>query len=251
MILAIESNAQTELNTTESNWTQYCRMAGSIHVYSILHGWIKRTTRWLFAIKARLSGHTTNKAHFRESHDQDRTLLESCDEYHPLLSHTANTATVLHFVFIKTTLSAAFIDASGLVGDAKQMCLPCFDDYLSIRDNLLPFAWFSISGNLLLFAHSPFCCDSTHAKTVYQSKHRGEYCMWTTWKDSMRLTPHAVLQSRPHPSYHYFMYSTPLRALTNMYKVMLINKEPITRITQVLSSRGNYQSHHNFHLQLA
>ena len=35
------------------------------------------------------------------------------------------------------------------------------------------------------------------------------------WQYSTRLTSHAVLQSRPHPPYHYFMYSTSLCALTN------------------------------------
>ena len=40
------------------------------------------------------------------------------------------TATVLHFVFIGTTPSATFVDALGLVGDVKRLCLPCFDDYI-------------------------------------------------------------------------------------------------------------------------
>ena len=35
--------------------------------------------------------------------------------------HRTNTATVLHFVFIGTTPSAAFVNVSGLVGDAKRL----------------------------------------------------------------------------------------------------------------------------------
>ena len=55
------------------------------------------------------------------------------------LSYTTNTGTVLGFVFIGTTPSAAFVNASGLVGDAKQLHLPRFNGYLSISDNPLPF----------------------------------------------------------------------------------------------------------------
>ena len=46
-----------------------------------------------------------------------------------MLSHTTNTATVLRFVFIGTTPSAAFVNASGLVGDAKWLRLPRFDGF--------------------------------------------------------------------------------------------------------------------------
>ena len=49
---------------------------------------------------------------------------------------TTNTATVLHFVCTGTTLSAAFVNASGLVGDEKRLRLPHFNGYLSISDDL-------------------------------------------------------------------------------------------------------------------
>ena len=45
-------------------------------------------------------------------------------------------ATLLRFVCIGTTPSAAFIDASGFVGDVKQLRLPRFDGYLSVSDAL-------------------------------------------------------------------------------------------------------------------
>ena len=51
-------------------------------------------------------------------------------------SHMTNTATVLRFVFIGTTPSAAFVNASSLVGDAKRLRLPRFDGYLSVSDDL-------------------------------------------------------------------------------------------------------------------
>ena len=50
--------------------------------------------------------------------------------------HTTNTATVLRFICIRTALSAAFIDASGFIGDIKRLCLPRFDGYLSVSDDL-------------------------------------------------------------------------------------------------------------------
>ena len=53
-------------------------------------------------------------------------------------SHTTNVAIILRFVFIGTIPSAAFIDASGLVGDAKRLRLPRFDGYLSVSGNVLP-----------------------------------------------------------------------------------------------------------------
>ena len=43
---------------------------------------------------------------------------------------------VLRFVCIGTTPSAAFVDASDLVGDAKRLRLPRFDGYLNISDDL-------------------------------------------------------------------------------------------------------------------
>ena len=49
--------------------------------------------------------------------------------------HTTNTTTVLRFCN-GTTPSVALADASGLVGDAKRLCLPHFDAYLSVSDNL-------------------------------------------------------------------------------------------------------------------
>ena len=55
-------------------------------------------------------------------------------------SHTTNTVTILRFVFIGTTPSTSFVNASGLVGDAKRLRLPRFDDYLSVSDDLLLFA---------------------------------------------------------------------------------------------------------------
>ena len=45
-------------------------------------------------------------------------------DFSRLLSHTTNTVTILRFVFIGTIPSAAFVNASGLVGDAKQLHLP-------------------------------------------------------------------------------------------------------------------------------
>ena len=96
--------------------------------------------------KSPLSGHMTNTAHLRESHDQYRTLLKSRDEYRTLFD-TTNTTTVLHFVFIWMTHWVAFVNASALVGDAKRLRLPCFDGYWVLSDGLLPFAWFSKCGN--------------------------------------------------------------------------------------------------------
>ena len=49
--------------------------------YSILCGWIKCASRSIFAVKAYFSGNMTNIAHLGESHDQHKTLLESCHEY--------------------------------------------------------------------------------------------------------------------------------------------------------------------------
>ena len=55
-------------------------------------------------------------------------------------SHMTKMATVVRFVFIGMTLSAALVNASGLVGGAKRPRLPRFDGYLSVSDNLLLFA---------------------------------------------------------------------------------------------------------------
>ena len=110
----------------------------SLSVYIYLHKVIQHT----------FSGHNamTDTAHlgkshhqyrtFGESRDQYRTLLESRDEYRTLLEHvgplsgyTTNTATVLRFVFVGTTPSAAFVNASDLVGDTKRLRLPCFHGF--------------------------------------------------------------------------------------------------------------------------
>ena len=85
-----------------------------------------------------------------------------------------------------------------------------------------------------------------HFTSYLLRQHHQLSLMHLAWLDT-RLTPRAVLQSQLHHSYHYF---TLLRALTNTYKVMLLYKAHVTRITQVLSTRGNYQLHHNFHPQL-
>ena len=53
--------------------------------------------------------------------------------------HMTNTATVLRFVFIGTTPSAAFANASDLVGNAKWLRLPRFNGYLGVCDDCLPF----------------------------------------------------------------------------------------------------------------
>ena len=44
-------------------------------------------------------------------------------------SHTANTVTILRFIFIGVTPSAAFVDASSLVGGIRRLCLPHFDGF--------------------------------------------------------------------------------------------------------------------------
>ena len=66
------------------------------------------------------------RAAFRVSRVPRRTATEQ----------TTNMGTVLRFVCIRTTPSAAFVDASGLVGDAKRLSLPRFDGYLSVSDDL-------------------------------------------------------------------------------------------------------------------
>ena len=70
-----------------------------------------------------------------ESHDQYKTLLESRDEYRTLFehveSHDKHSYCVLRFVHvcIGTTPSVAFVNASGFVGDVKQLRLPHFDGF--------------------------------------------------------------------------------------------------------------------------
>ena len=97
-----------------------------------------------------------------------------------ILSQTTNTATVLHFVFIGMTPSAAFVNASSLVGDAKRLHSHRLDGYLSTRDDRLPFAWFSISGNLLLFAWFSIPLWIHPCKSyIYQLKHGRDSSTWT------------------------------------------------------------------------
>ena len=71
-----------------------------------------------------------------------------------------------------------------------------------------------------------FFCNTlvvhAHTRTINQLKHGRECCAGnngTRGRVSIAIQhsalPHAVLQSRLHPSYHYFLYSTPFRALTN------------------------------------
>ena len=74
----------------------------------------------------------TNIEHLGESHDQYRTLLGSHDEYRThfehVKSHDKHSYRVfLHF--IGTTPSAAFVNASGLVEDVKQLRLPRFNGF--------------------------------------------------------------------------------------------------------------------------
>ena len=104
---------------------------------------------------------TCCKANFFESRDKYSTLggvtwpiytlQESHDKYCTLFeSHNKHSYPISLHIYWNDTL-AAFVDATGFVGDAKQLHLPCFNGYLMISDNLLSFAWFSISDNLLLF----------------------------------------------------------------------------------------------------
>ena len=52
------------------------------------------------------------------------------------LSHATNTSTIIRFVFIGMTL----VDTFGLVGGVKRLRLPHLDGYLSVSDDLFPFA---------------------------------------------------------------------------------------------------------------
>lgn len=52
-------------------------------------------------------------------------------------SHAINTATVPRFIFIRMTLSAAFVNVPGSDGKAKRLCVPRFGGYLSVSGNLL------------------------------------------------------------------------------------------------------------------
>ena len=85
-----------------------------------------------------LLGHMTKTAHLGESHmtnihvEQFWSHVMNITHY---LSHTTNTASVLCFIFIGMTPSAAFLDASRLVGDVKWQRLPHFNDYLCVRDD--------------------------------------------------------------------------------------------------------------------
>ena len=55
------------------------------------------------------------------------------------LNDAMNTATILHVYLIEITPSVAFLDASGLVGDTKQLYLPRLDGFCSESGNLLLF----------------------------------------------------------------------------------------------------------------
>ena len=78
-----------------------------------------------------LGSHMTNIEHFsRDTFRVCRVTRRTATE------QTTNTATVLHFVCIGMTASESFVDASGLVGDAKQLRLPRFDGYLSVSNDL-------------------------------------------------------------------------------------------------------------------
>ena len=96
----------------------------------VLRGWIKCATHSIFIIYHTFSGHMTNIAHLRESHDQYGTFWSHVMNIAHFSSHTTNMATILLFVFIGMTPSAAFVDASGLVGDMKRLCLPCLFQWL-------------------------------------------------------------------------------------------------------------------------
>ena len=85
------------------------------------------TQEKIFPWSFHLRGHMTNIEHFW-SHVMNITHFSS---------HTTNAATAC-FVFIWATSSVAFVDASGMVGDVKRLCLPHFNNYLSVSDDLLP-----------------------------------------------------------------------------------------------------------------
>ena len=72
-----------------------------------------------------LGSHMTNIEHLR-SHVMNTAHFSS------MSSHRSNTATVFRFVFIGTTPSSGFVNASGLVGDVKRLRLPHFNDNLLI-----------------------------------------------------------------------------------------------------------------------
>ena len=69
-----------------------------------------------------LGSHMTNIEHFWSHVMKIAHFLSTS-------SHTTNTATILHFVFIGTTPTTAFVNASGLVGDMKRLHSPPFDGF--------------------------------------------------------------------------------------------------------------------------
>ena len=88
---------------------------------------------------------------------------------HPLLvvEHKFCSPSLNTFKTDGMTPSAAFVNASGLVGDAKwlRLRLPRFNGYLSVSDDLLLFAWFSIpswihprKNNVSIKARKGLCC---------------------------------------------------------------------------------------------
>ena len=130
-----------------------------------------------------LGCHMTNIEHFWNH-------MTKSAHFSSMSSHMTNTITVLRFIFIGTTPSAAFVNASGLAGDAKWLCL-------SVSDNLL-ITWFSIPS--WIHPHKNYTAIKARRRLLYVN-------YWYSgcglnWQYSTRLTPHAVLQSRPHPSYH-------------------------------------------------
>ena len=69
-----------------------------------------------------LRSHTTNIAHYW-SHVMNIAYFSSMSSY------TTNTAPLLCFVFIWTTISAGFVNASGLVGEGTRLSLPRLDGF--------------------------------------------------------------------------------------------------------------------------
>ena len=70
----------------------------------------------------------TNREHFaRDAFRVWRATRQTATE------QTTNTATEFCFICIGTTPLEVFVNASGLVGDAKRLHLPSFHGYLSVN----------------------------------------------------------------------------------------------------------------------
>ena len=151
--------------------------------------WVDQTHHPFYIhAKAHFLSHMTNTAHLGSHMTNIEHFWSHVMNIPHFSSHTTNTATVLLFKFIGTAPSAAFVNASASVGDAKRLHLPRFDGYLSVSDNLLHFAWFSIKWQISFsLFDSPFRCESTHVKTIYRLKHRREYYMWTGTHDVVSI----------------------------------------------------------------